>query len=1632
MNKARFRKILTLALIGTLLLPNLPFANKATWASASVNAQEQPMNGTAESRKQHLISTYLISAEDIQTLLDQGYTLDDLETTLQERKETGINDLKSSLNKVRPRPINNSKEAKSIIRSEVTTVTYADVRTRALALANATDPTIPSYSFVQTKPDEAPYTVRLDQETISTLSGSLSLKAADLSLPGRNGLSFTLSRMYDSGSSQFGQMVTYGSDNGTIKPSEETLFPIGKGWSWNLSYLDIGTDSMFLHLAGSGVFKIKNDTLIGYPWKDLTFGTDVSVTVNGISSSYVLKSIHGTNQYFDAKGRLLQITDAYNNTVKFSYNTDPTYGSVLSTITDAIGNTISIVYSTGSVVLTSGNRKVTYYKTIQNEKELLTQVVDSLGRATTYDYDIKNAQFNLMGKSPSFYNAYALLTGVTHPTGVKTVYTYESTPVTRYIGLNAVNEVYRIQAREDQVTLSNQSVERYNQKNISYPTSDIGSSWDADMSFSVTVHDGLVQTTFTNKKDYIAEDQPAVFYNTNVTAIAGIYKTSTDYTYDEARHWPEPVGTATTKTNMQTGATSETVTSSTLYDDYGNVLRSTDPMGVTTIQGYDDNTHLLKNVTAPISPSQTLYTELERNAQGSITISRARDGGPNGTILQETLYENRDGYGNPQTTKIRKDAATYASWQTEYSAAYQGAFPTKQVFTVTDADNNTSTITKQYEYDALTGKLTKYTDGLSNSTTYQYDASGRVTKATHPDHSSIAVAYNDYTNQIQMTDETGVQTVTKWTPLGWKDQSGVIEGGIYKKKTQYRYDNNGRLLSVEDALGNKTQYGYDEWSRQNRISYPDMAVASVLYDDIGVTVGSEKLTTKTAIDPEGYAVKEYYDKLGRTRIKEETKKINGGTQTNTLATFTYDNTGKVRSLTDSLAPANVTNYGYDVLGHLTSVQNAKNEITSYTYDGFGRMTQIKYPDGKTMDKKYDNLGRLIQTIDPNQKAEKYYYDANDNQVGLKDRNGNQYKYTHDQRNFLRKKEIVNAAGQPLAGEEAITFTYDPAGRRTAMTDVTGTTSYAYSSSTGVLTQVTYPDGKSIRYDYDATGNRFVMNDPFGVSTYYHYDARNRLDTVGPSIDFANDYDAKYQYYGNDLLKQTLQRNDVASVYEYNGMQLKSLQINHSNGQVLNSYQYTYDNNGNQKAKTEDGSYYTFSYDELNRIKTSSQFNEAYGYDSRGNRETMQTNSPYDSPGSAYGYDKRDRLTRVTTTDNRTVTYKYNGDGLLWERTENDQTTRYYWDGDQIIAEAAVSGGAVSLKARYVRGKGLVAREDSQGKAYYLHNGHGDVVELRDSTGNTRLNSYNYDIWGNLASQSENIVQPFKYSGELWDNTTGLQYLRARWYDPSMGRFINKDTYEGDIANPLSLNLYTYVKNNPLKYVDHSGHWNQSIAANWTINEMKWMWEESEYRSDQTFWEASAYELRNQLRNAGYSGSDIMQSSDPSISRAEVMKMARNEHPILAFIADFTNAAVSYWESGTPLLGAARSAAMKAAGAASTVAKTGTVWDTLQATQGAISGTAVPRSFVLSGLKIGEKELWVHGNATKHMGEYLNTIQLPKQRDIASQSMLKSFRAAVEEAIPSLQEGRNFITVGGWELGIDSTDGIIYHAMMLMK
>jgi RHS repeat-associated protein len=106
--------------------------------------------------------------------------------------------------------------------------------------------------------------------------------------------------------------------------------------------------------------------------------------------------------------------------------------------------------------------------------------------------------------------------------------------------------------------------------------------------------------------------------------------------------------------------------------------------------------------------------------------------------------------------------------------------------------------------------------------------------------------------------------------------------------------------------------------------------------------------------------------------------------------------------------------------------------------------------------------------------------------------------------------------------------------------------------------------------------------------------------------------------------------------------------------------------------------------------------------------------------------------------------------------------------------------------------------------YFLRNGQGDVTGLVNPSGAV-VAAYYYDAFGNHLNTTNNTNNPYRYRGYIFDESSGLYYLKARFYDPELARFMQEDTYRGEQTDPLSLNLYTYCHNNPIKYWDPTGH-----------------------------------------------------------------------------------------------------------------------------------------------------------------------------------------------------------------------------------
>ena len=281
--------------------------------------------------------------------------------------------------------------------------------------------------------------------------------------------------------------------------------------------------------------------------------------------------------------------------------------------------------------------------------------------------------------------------------------------------------------------------------------------------------------------------------------------------------------------------------------------------------------------------------------------------------------------------------------------------------------------------------------------------------------------------------------------------------------------------------------------------------------------------------------------------------------------------------------------------------------------------------------------------------------------------------------------------------------------------------------------------------------------------------------------------------------------------------------------------YTYDANNNRKQMTIGNKTTAYQYnknDELLRtdtLHTDTEKNDVviYKNDKNGNQLATVNRSeiPAEAKDTSYidvdvtlgdnqlndnvvnHYNALNQLTE-TLTKNYKVSFTYDAEGLRTGKTVNGEKTVYVWDGDQVVMELS-KGGAV--QKRYIRGNDLVYADKGENteKTYYVTDMHGNVVQLLDESGNV-TKTYEYDSFGNEVKPEKKDENPYRYCGEYYDKETEEVYLRARYYEPSVGRFITRDTYTGESDEPLSLHLYTYCANDGVNMVDPSGHTKESV------------------------------------------------------------------------------------------------------------------------------------------------------------------------------------------------------------------------------
>ena len=524
----------------------------------------------------------------------------------------------------------------------------------------------------------------------------------------------------------------------------------------------------------------------------------------------------------------------------------------------------------------------------------------------------------------------------------------------------------------------------------------------------------------------------------------------------------------------------------------------------------------------------------------------------------------------------------------------------------------------------------------------------------------------------------------------------------------------------------------------------------------------------------------------------------------------------------------MTSFLYDQKNRLKTVTDPATGVTTYSYDGNGNLLTVEDAKNQTTTFAYDSRNRLLSTTDPLGKVETYTYDGNDNLTKRRTPKGEDMLFAYDPVNQLLSKT--------LPGSQLTSYQYDLVGNVTTVTDPDSVLAMTYDPANRLLTTNTAGSSTqpsvTLAYSYDKNGNRLTAVDPAGTNTYV-YDVLNRLTSLTSPVGATT--------YAFDALSRRTSLtlpNGTSTTYTYDpASQVTNIlhQLT-ATSTPINKADYVYNNVGNRTSLTDRRGPQAFGYDSLDRLTSASHpllgTPQAFAYDPVGNRTTggsvvnpgnqltadANFAYQYDDNGNLtrktllatgnftqYTYDTENRLTKVedfvagNPTPTATSTYRYDGLGRRIEKVANGQTRRYIYDGEDILLEY---DGSNVLQARYTHGPGIdepIAVTKAGSTFFYHQDGLGTVTELTDSIGAT-AKSYSYDAYGNIVDQTGTVEQPYSYTGREFDTESGLSYYRARYFDPSSGRFLQKDP----IGLSGGINLYGYVSNNPVNLTDPFG------------------------------------------------------------------------------------------------------------------------------------------------------------------------------------------------------------------------------------
>jgi RHS repeat-associated protein len=713
---------------------------------------------------------------------------------------------------------------------------------------------------------------------------------------------------------------------------------------------------------------------------------------------------------------------------------------------------------------------------------------------------------------------------------------------------------------------------------------------------------------------------------------------------------------------------------------------------------------------------------------------------------------------------------------------------------------NGGQFTFDYDGDATCPAQTKVTDPTGDVTCASYDADGFVTQMRSavgtPDERTITYVRDATTHRLESVTDAYTDPQT----------------GPKSRTFTYEYDPKGNRTTIARSFTNNA--GNPDTQTVTLSFDPGSSQISSITDDLG------HQTTFSYHYPEGCL----------TQITDAS---------NRSVSFTCTTTGQVKKIIDTLSNETVLSYA---LGDLTKVTDALGRATSRFTDAAGRALAVTDAYGYRTALSYDPLSNLTKVTDARAKSTSFTYDNNSNltEVSL-DAMGSRYTYTYNNVDLVDVR--TDPIGQQTPSGHQDFYEYDLGGRLKKWTDRRGnvmrycfdaadrltfvgyklsgadnacastfesTTAYTW-DGWGRLTKVVDSAGGTITRTLDELGRLKTDAGPNGTVTYT-YDDANRRATMAIS----GQPTVSYGYLNNNLLSSITRGSNVVS--------------------------FAYDNANRPDTITfPNGTISDYSFDAASQVSqilykknaTTTNGTLKYGHDADGRRSDVYdtyarlglpaattSNAQYNANneltswnGTTAAYDNNGNLTsygaqsytfnarnQLTATSGGAATFAYDGLGRRSQKVVSGTTTKFLYDGLNVVQEKNAAG---TVTANQIVGLGvdqtLWRNSGGQSRSFYS-DGLGSMLALTGGSGGIQT-SYTYEPYGKPTPTGADATNNrFQFTAREWDGATGLQFNRARYYNPTWGRFISEDP----IGLAGGANVYSYVGSSPPFLTDPMG------------------------------------------------------------------------------------------------------------------------------------------------------------------------------------------------------------------------------------